>query len=360
MRSSTNTYLQTLAVSDCIKLLNDLAYFFTILFLNIYPEIGNKMFGYLYPYAHYFFNMSVCITAWITVSVAAERYILVCHAASAKQICNIHRARVISVFVFVSMTILTLPLAFRYRTITSNRTESNETYLDVEVTELWQNETFAHVYTWIQNLVRAAIPLLILCTLNAFIIAALRRTKAKRMSSGRRRISMMLVAVIIVFLVCMTPDCVMSTILGYGYYEADYLVRAVREVTDLLLLINSALNFLLYCIFNSIFRKRFIHMFCHCTNWAKELFRERGNNNTSRHTSLGSNFKDTVLRHTLLNGKDMNSGVPLAGAAPKFPLLVIGQPKLSPVVSSVKLPPLCHNEDLSDESMEKSNTDTAV
>ena len=73
------------------------------------------MYGYLYPYAHYFFNMSVCCTAWITVSVAAERYILVCYATRAKSICNLDRARVISLIVFVTMSVITIPLGLRYR-----------------------------------------------------------------------------------------------------------------------------------------------------------------------------------------------------------------------------------------------------
>ena len=73
MKSSTNTYLQALAISDSIKLLNDSFYFLTILFMHIDPPTGQQMYGYLYPYAHYFFNMSVCITAWLTVGVAAER-----------------------------------------------------------------------------------------------------------------------------------------------------------------------------------------------------------------------------------------------------------------------------------------------
>ena len=68
---------------------------------------------------------------------------------------------------------------------------------------------------------------------------------------------------IIVFVVCVTPDAIMSTLFGYGYYEEDnYLVRGVREITDLLLTVNSAVNFVLYCTFNAVFRKRFVTMFC--------------------------------------------------------------------------------------------------
>jgi len=67
----------------------------------------------------------------------------------------------------------------------------------------------------------------------------------------------MLVAVIGLFVVCVTPDAVMSTVFGLGYYDETYLVRSVREITDFLLTVNSACNFILYCAFNTVFRNRF-------------------------------------------------------------------------------------------------------
>ena len=77
MRSSTNCYLIALAIGDLIKLLNDSFYFVVILLMNVDPPSGVASYGYLYPYAHYLFSMSVCVTAWLTISVATERYIMV-------------------------------------------------------------------------------------------------------------------------------------------------------------------------------------------------------------------------------------------------------------------------------------------
>lgn len=73
MQTSTNTYLTALAVSDGIKLINDSLYFLTVFLLRVDPPSGNKAFGYLYPYAHFIFNMSMCISSWLTVTVAVER-----------------------------------------------------------------------------------------------------------------------------------------------------------------------------------------------------------------------------------------------------------------------------------------------
>lgn len=118
-------------------------------------------------------------------------------------------------------------------------------------------------YTWIQNFMRGIIPVFILIYLNARIINVLRkeRVKGKKLSS-RNRISLMLIAVVVVFIVCITPDAIMSTFFGKGYVEEVNMVKGVREITDSLLALNSAINFVLYCTLSLIFRNTFYKVFC--------------------------------------------------------------------------------------------------
>ena len=133
-------------------------------------------------------------------------------------------------------------------------------YLSVpQVTELWQNNEFAMTYSWIQNILRSIVPLLIMSALNCFIVDALRRsarhvaassktptsnasessppttascrrqrrrrgTRGGSMSPRNRRITIMLVAVIVVFIVCVTPDAILSTVFGFGYYDEVSLI----------------------------------------------------------------------------------------------------------------------------------------
>ena len=297
MTNSTYIYLTALAVSDSIKLLNDSFYFLTILLLHTDPVKGNKAMGYLYPYAHYFFNVSVCITAWITVALAAERYIMVCHATRARWLCNLTNARLISTFIFFTMTLLTVPLALRYRTISVFNNQTNTTKLEIQVTELWQDTNFVTVYTWMQNLFRSIIPLAILCTLNYFIIQSLRRTRIHRRTSARYRVTLMLLSVIFVFMFCVTPDAIMSTFFRFGYYDEDYLIRGIREITDLLLTINSATNFILYCTFNKVFRKHFVSLFCKCIRFNK------GHTNSDSRKSVAASARPSTyqeMKHDII------------------------------------------------------------
>lgn len=265
MHTSTNVYLSALAVADLLKLVNDSLYFLTILLFETDPDAGNKAFGYLYPYAHFIFNMSVCVSSWLTVSVAVERYILVCHPIKSKTLTTIPRAKWISAICFFVMTAVAVPSAFRYRTVEEIVFENgvNKTVLDVKLTELWKDHQFVVSYNWLQSLLRSIIPLFVLVVMNGFIINALRKTRANKKQSKANKITIMLCIVIIFFLVCIIPDAVMSAFFNLGYVESDnYLVKGVREITDMLLGVNAAMNFILYIIFNKIFRDHFVGLFC--------------------------------------------------------------------------------------------------
>ena len=263
MATPTNVYLSALAVSDTFKLLNDLMYFIILVVLQSNPQTGQIMMSYVYPYAHYIFNMSVCVTAWLTISVAAERYICVCHPSKAKEVCTIPRAKLVCSAVFLFMSVLSIPSGFRYRVETIHDVRANVTCPQVVPTALGTNDAFMIPYSWIQNSLRGIIPVFVLVFMNARIINELRKERVKgKKFSARNRITLMLIVIIFMFLVCITPDAIMSTFFGKGYVEEDHLVKGIREITDSLLAVNSAFNFLLYCSMSQAFRNTFLKIFC--------------------------------------------------------------------------------------------------
>jgi len=76
--SSTDVLLAALALSDAVKLINDVLYSATCATMQANPDAGQSMYAYLYPYAHFIFNAATCVSAWLVVSLAVERYLLVC------------------------------------------------------------------------------------------------------------------------------------------------------------------------------------------------------------------------------------------------------------------------------------------
>jgi hypothetical protein len=260
--TSTSVFLSALAVADLIRLLNDTLYFIVSVLMRTTPASGNRMMGYMYPFSHYILNQSVCVASWLHVCIGCERYIHVCKATKVKEWCSIRRARLISAGVFISMSLVTIPSAMRYEGISVSTADANKSVYAITLSQLGQNERFMTVYIWTVNLLRSVIPLCLLIILNARIIHSLRKQHIRSKISGSNRITVMLIVVIVVFVVCITPDAIMSTGFGYGYIDSTCLIKGIRECTDTLLAVNSAVNFPIYCLCSHTFRRTYKLVFC--------------------------------------------------------------------------------------------------
>jgi len=179
----------------------------------------------MYPISHYIFNQSTCVAAWLTVSVAVERYLSVCRATTGgASICYVGRARCVSVVVFATMSAAAIPSALRYVRVPlhdpDTDTEGEMSY-GIELSTLGKNETFMTMYQWVQNLLRSIIPLAALLVLNSCIILSLRRKRRVTSKNwhAKNRITFMLLVVIVVFSVCVLPDAVLSTCFRIGYAD---------------------------------------------------------------------------------------------------------------------------------------------
>ena len=72
-RFLTTQFLLYLAISDTIKLSNDLLYSIVLIIRLFNQQFGSKLFLILYRYCHYINTVSTLCTAWLTLIVAIER-----------------------------------------------------------------------------------------------------------------------------------------------------------------------------------------------------------------------------------------------------------------------------------------------
>ncbi|CAG5115323.1 unnamed protein product [Candidula unifasciata] len=260
MATSTNIYLLVIvALTDSFFHRDGFMWTLVICGRSVYSEYVITVVVILVSFS---LQVAVCVTAWLTVSVAMDRYISVCYPSVSKTLCTIPKARTVVTSVFVIMILLSIPSGFRYRLQTIHDTINNITCMELVVTELGRNKEFMIPYTWVQNFLRGIIPVFILVFLNARIINVLRKERVKgKKFSARNRITIMLITMVVVFIVCITPDAIMSTFFGKGYVEEDSLVKGIREITDSLVALNSAINFLLYCTLSVAFRNTFMKVF---------------------------------------------------------------------------------------------------
>lgn len=84
-------------------------------------------------------------------------------------------------------------------------------------------------------------------------------------SSQNDRTNRMLIAVLLLFLLTEFPSGILvllSGIIGDSFFENVY--SPLGELMDILALVNSSINFILYCSMSTLFRKTFINIFCKC------------------------------------------------------------------------------------------------
>lgn len=90
----------------------------------------------------------------------------------------------------------------------------------------------------------------------------------KRSSLARSysdRTNKMLLAVLLLFLVTEFPSGILvflSGIFGEKFFQDVY--SPLGELYDILALVNSSINFILYCTTSSVFRQTFCKLFCPC------------------------------------------------------------------------------------------------
>ena len=117
-------------------------------------------------------------------------------------------------------------------------------------------------------------PCILLAVLSGLLVSAMRRAAAKRRrlrSAGRReesdrdgehaRTTAMLVAVVLCFVAAELPQGVLAFLSGVDDRIFDEVYVPLGDVFDVAVLINSAVNFVLYCSMSRQFRQTFGQLF---------------------------------------------------------------------------------------------------
>ena len=288
MLSSTSCYLIALAFFDSIVLIS------MMLFLalpTISPVTGRlKDYSRAYPYMHPFAYPTALIaqtsTIYITVAFTIERYIAVCRPLHASKMCTVSRAKKAIIIVFILAFVYNLPRMLESQVVEEFDSDTNTTYPLLKYTELGSNPFFRQIYfIYLNMFVMFLIPFLILAVFNVLLVKAVQESRKARAQMNARtarenNLTIMLIVVILVFLLCQLPSIADNIFLAILEQEELYSVNYVKFtcISNLMVVINSATNFYLYCVFGRKFRKVFLKVFCHCL--------ERKVSRTYDHTSL--------------------------------------------------------------------------
>ncbi|XP_050056612.1 G-protein coupled receptor dmsr-1-like isoform X2 [Aphis gossypii] len=150
----------------------------------------------------------------------------------------------------------------------------NVTLYYVNVSDLATSTYLADINFWVYSVVIKILPCVALTVLSLRLICALleaKRRRAKLTGSGRKsadkerqtdRTTRMLLAVLMLFLITEFPQGILgllTLLLGKRFFQDCY--QNMGEVMDMLALVNSAINFILYCVMSRQFRNTFSLLF---------------------------------------------------------------------------------------------------
>ncbi|XP_063867233.1 FMRFamide receptor-like isoform X2 [Scylla paramamosain] len=201
-------------------------------------------------------------SVYLTVTVTLERYIAVCRPLRARVLCTYGRAKIYVMSVAFLSILYNLP---RFWEVTTKEcfTDDEKTLRIVIPTQLRLNSFYIEFYImWLYLFVMYLVPFLCLMIFNFFIYREVRAANHERQQLSRLQrkeigLAVMLLVVVSVFFLC--------NVLAFIINILELMAIVVEELTmtsNLLVTINSSVNFIIYCIFGQKFRKLLLQMFC--------------------------------------------------------------------------------------------------
>lgn len=268
MRSSVNCLLVGLAACDTVLIVTSVLLFglsavfpYTGRLRHYYYHVCPRVTLVAYPLA----NAAQTMSVYLTLIVTLERWVAVCHPFRAKALCTSSRAR--------WYVLGTAAFALAYNAPKFFEAELVERRVGAElvycVTADLRFRTESYIVVYIHSLymvVMYLVPFTALAALNACIVRQVRRAQAERarLSRVQRRelgLATMLLVVVLVFFLCNLLPLVTNSFevfLGDQFDRLDPLVKT----SNLLVTINSSVNFVIYVIFGEKFKRVFLKMFC--------------------------------------------------------------------------------------------------
>lgn len=271
MQSATNFLLTALAVTDLLTMTSYLpyaAYFYCIATPDVRYPHRREWIIYL------LFNTNFIITShtvamWLTVSLAIFRYVVVCRKVSGPGPCTLQRAKVTAAAVVIATIVFCSPNYVMHRPY---RLESGAYWFKVNDFITSYLEIFNY---WVFGVVLKVAPCVLLSVLSTLLLLAMRRAdrrRARLKSQGRReesdrtrehnRTTAMLVTVVLFFVLSELPQGVLALLSGMDDAIFHSVYVPLGDVWDIIVLVNSAVNFILYCIMSRQFRQTFYGVFC--------------------------------------------------------------------------------------------------
>ena len=268
--------LQALSVADNILLSISfviLSVLFGLLPMILTPQVALNISFYGLKYLEPFAYMSHTATIWMTVLLAINRYIAVCMPLNAGDILTMRKARIQVYCVFIFSILFNAPRFCQWNLTFSIDKETNTKMVIPEVSSIGHGTIFAKIYTnAMYSILVVLLPLFFLIVLNGKLVREINLMRERRSSlthvSPNREENVTTIMVVIIVNVIMghLPDRILQIVKTHSstsFRDCSSVQYYLVALANLLIILNSSTNFLVYYLLRRSFRKILVAKLCH-------------------------------------------------------------------------------------------------
>ncbi|XP_075969657.1 G-protein coupled receptor dmsr-1-like [Anticarsia gemmatalis] len=308
MASSTNSILTGLAVADLLVMFDYIPFALHI-YTNICSELHRNSYAWaVFVYFHSIFSQTFhTVSIWLTITLAVWRFIAIKFPQKNRTLCNQKNTNIAIGVAYAVCPILCLPIYFAMNiqelpkmsitgsengtlndTDTVNASVSTEPQYALLMTS--NNDLLTAIF-WIYSVFLKLIPCVVLSILSVLLILKMKSSDRRRQKllkksaistnegekarlnedGGKRggggggggrtdRTTRMLVALLGLFLATELPQALFGLLTAIAPHLFQRCYYAFGEVMDLMALVGSAVNFVLYCSMSRQFRSTFTRL----------------------------------------------------------------------------------------------------
>ncbi|XP_067097739.1 probable G-protein coupled receptor 139 [Osmerus mordax] len=284
MSNTAVIYLSCLAIVDAFYLVWVNLVDLTLTFWQLQPFWNSYPWCNILAFLQY---SSLTCSSWIVVVFTIERHLVLSSTTAKRHFSQARVTRLTCVAIILFSALASVPMSWINEVSTVNVTVKGE---QVELPRcVYRDATYTTVLVWITTFLSGGVPIVLVILFNSLIACHLSRasqlfteeeSRAMRGRSTRcmvRRTILLLGTVSVTFVVLSLPRFVTYCILrtkynNKGFDRNDYgmIINVVSDVANMLQNLNSATNFLLYCVVSRGFRRELIHVLT-CTVGTREL-----------------------------------------------------------------------------------------
>ena len=266
MRSSINYLLIGLARCDTVLILTSML-LFGIPAIHPYTGYLEYYYYYLYPIISpivYPIAMSAqTASVYLTLTVTLERYVAVCHPLRARALCTYGRAKIYVIVIIIFALLYNIPRFWEVGVQSSDHEELGEIFC-IMASDLRANSLYIKIYIhWLYMIFIYFLPFTSIAVFNMMIYQQVRKANRERQRLSRTEkreigLATMLIIIVIIFFICNVLALITNILEAFYGIIKDELVKT----SNLLVTINSSVNFIIYVIFGEKFKRIFLLLFC--------------------------------------------------------------------------------------------------